>query len=110
MDITLAEGERVALSISPRRRSDGRPGSFASPVVWSAAVTGDGNGIVVIVADDAMSAIIRARVAGTIGTLTLDATTFRGSPISEMHTITVTSPVADDFGIELGEIVPDEVT
>lgn len=108
MDITLGEGEKVTVSIAPNRRSTGRPGIFATPVTWTAAVTGDGNGIVVNVAEDRISAVIHGRVAGSIGTLSLAAVTLRGDEVSETHGITVTPPAADDFGVSVSEPVPDE--
>lgn len=108
MDITLGEGEVVTMAIAPKKRSTGRPGIFASPVTWVASVTGDGAGVVVNVADDLLSARIRGRTAGTIGTIDLKATRLDGVEVSETHTVTVTPPAADDFGATFSDPVPDE--
>ena len=108
MDITLAEGEKVELSVHPRRRSDGRAGTFAGLIVWSASVAGDGSGIVIDVAGDRLSAIIHGKTAGAAASISLSATKLNGIEISETHAVTVTPPPADDFGTELGEIVPEE--
>lgn len=108
MHITLAEGEKVTLSIHPKRHSDGRPGAFASPVTWTAAVSDDGSGVIVDVAADQLSAVIHGKTAGATASIGLSATRLNGVEVTETHTVTVTPPAADDFGAEIGEIVPDE--
>ena len=107
MDITISEGELVTMTIAPNKRSTGRPGIFATPVSWVAAVSGDTTGIIVDVSDDALSAKIRGRVSGTIGSLTLAARRLDGGESSETHGITVTPPAADDFGASISEPMTD---
>ena len=107
MDITIPEGEVVTMTIAPNKRSTGRPGIFATPVSWVAAVSGDTSGIVVDVSDDALSSKIRGRIAGTLGSLTLKARRLDGAESSETHNITVTPPAADDFGASISEPMPD---